>query len=191
MLQVLGGPVCELHRRCRQRVTDGKPKEVYHRSVKPTRGTLEVEMVRELSLRPSGLRASGSRLLPGNIPYLALSAGLFLLAGAGWGVYLQARISGTRAQSEFQLEVRRLTHEVSRLSADRDRAQEQQVRLGAELEASRSEGAAAQKAISRLVTALENSRAELSVARTAIGFARGEVSGPPAASRSRALNPVR
>jgi hypothetical protein len=148
-------------------------------------------MVRELSLRPSGLRASGRRLLPGNIPYLALSAGLFLLAGAGWGAYLQARIASTRAQSELRLEVRRLTHEVSRLSADRDRAQEQQVRLGAELEASRSEGAAAQKAISRLVTALENSRAELSVARTAIGSARGEVSGPPAARRSRAVSPIR
>ena len=82
MLQVLGGPVCELHRRCREGVTDGKPKEVYHRSVKPARGTPEVDMVRELSLRPSGLRASGTRLLPGNIPFLALSAGLFLLAGA-------------------------------------------------------------------------------------------------------------
>jgi hypothetical protein len=148
-------------------------------------------MDRELSLRPSALRSSGGRLLPENIPYLAVSAGLFLIAGAGWGAYLQACISGTRAHSEFQVEVRRLTHDVSRLSADRDRAQEQQRRLGAELEASRSEGAAAQKAISRLVTALENSRAELSIARAAGGALQADVSRPPIVSPSRAVGPNR
>jgi chromosome segregation ATPase len=87
---------------------------------------------------------------------------LFLLALVGWGAFAQATLTRQRIETELRRDVARLAMDVSRLAMERERAHEQERVLRAELEARKSELAAAQKGITGLITALEKSRAELS-----------------------------